>query len=415
MSALKFTGGILTIGLLVTIGGFASAQFGLAPALDKPWLPLIYSFAAALATFLFTCLLGKLTQDLNAGTRPWTRRIRKHLRVEEGQTIHEAIWTELILQLLAWCVLIWLILQIWHLESTAESIVGRFANSGFTLGSITVVPGQIMLGVIIFTLLLSVTRWLKGQLESRWLLRTPLDAATRDAVATMFGYLTFVVVLLIGLSVGGFDVTNLAIVAGALGVGIGFGLQNIVNNFVSGIVLLFERPVRVGDYITVAATEGWVRKQRLRSTEIETLDRMHIVVPNAELISNHLVNWTLRDRYFRITVKVGVAYGSDTDLVRQLLLECAEAHPQIINEATPRVPGPFVLFRGFGDSSLDFELKAHVRDVERRYNIISDLNFAIDRSFREHNVTIPFPQRDLWFKNALANAEHHHEAPPQEN
>lgn len=415
MNSLKLTGTLLTVGLLAAIGGFAAVEMGVEPAIGKPWRELLFSFAAALVTFLLTCALGKFTSDLNDGDKAWAQRVRKFLRVPDGQAVHEVIWTELVLQLMAWCVLAWALLRIWGLAEEASGTVTRFANTGFSLGSINVVPGQILLGMIVFTTLLTASRWIKARLETSWLLRTPLDTATREAVGTLFGYFTFVIVLLIGLSVGGFDVTNLAIIAGALGVGIGFGLQNIVNNFVSGIVLLFERPARVGDYITITTTEGWVRKQRLRSTEIETLDRMHIVVPNAELLSNHLVNWTLRDRYFRITVPVGVAYGSDTDLVRKLLLEAADGHPQIIKEGTPRVPAPFVVFRAFGDSSLNFELKAHVRDVERRFNIISDLNFAIDKAFRDNGVTIPFPQRDVWFKNALANEGRDRQETPQED
>ena len=179
-------------------------------------------------------------------------------------------------------------------------------------------------------------------------------------------------------------------------------MQNIVNNFVSGLILLFERPIRSGDYIDVNGTEGFVRKVRIRATEIETLNRQHVIVPNSDLLSNHVTNWMLRDRFGRITVGVGVAYGSDTALVKKLILGVANAHELVMGEDQTQVPHPLVWFADFSDSSLNFELKCFVRDVARRYAIASDLRFAIDQAFREHQVTIPFPQRDLWIRQDQA-------------
>ena len=262
-----------------------------------------------------------------------------------------------------------------------------------------------MLGVLMFAALITITRWLKQRLHVHWLNHTPMHPGTREAVATMFGYVTFMLAGLAGLSIAGFDLTNLAIMAGALGVGIGFGLQNIVNNFISGIILLFERPIRPGDFITVGETSGFVRKVSIRSTEMETLDRMSVIVPNSDLLTTHVNNWTLRDPFGRINVSVGVAYGSDTQKVKEILLDVAKNNTDVVQAGHVFVPGPNVLFKGFGESSLDFELRVFIRQIEKRWIIQSDLNFSIDAAFRQHGITIPFPQRDLWLRGKHEDTE----------
>ena len=210
------------------------------------------------------------------------------------------------------------------------------------------------------------------------------------------GYSGITIALLVGLGVAGVEFQNLAIVAGALSVGIGFGLQNIVNNFVSGLILLFERPIRRGDWIVVGNTEGYVKRIRIRSTQIETFDHADVIVPNSELISSQVTNWMLSDQSGRARVPVGVAYGSDTEKVKTLLLEVAQEHEMVIS-GDDKFPSR-VLFMGFGDSSLNFELRVYIKNVDSRLRVISDLNFAIDRKFRANGVEIPFPKRDLYIK-----------------
>jgi len=211
---------------------------------------------------------------------------------------------------------------------------------------------------------------------------------------TMSGYGLMIAAGLIALAIAGVTFQNLALIAGALSVGIGFGLQNIVNNFVSGLILLFERPIRTGDWIIVNNIEGYVRRISIRSTQIQTFDRADVIVPNSDLISNSVTNLMLRDRFGRLRVPVGVAYGSDTQRVKESLLEVARAHPQVV-QGSSIVADPYVLFLSFGDSALNFELRAFVRDVGQRLTVLSDLNFAIDAAFREAGIEIPFPQRDL--------------------
>jgi small-conductance mechanosensitive channel len=192
----------------------------------------------------------------------------------------------------------------------------------------------------------------------------------------------------------GFEFTKLTIMVSALGVGIGFGLQSVVNNFVSGLILLFERPVRVGDYIELGGNWAEVKNIGLRATTVQTLEQADVILPNADLVTNPVTNWTLSNRRVRVTVPVGVAYGSDVTLVMETLIACAKASPKVAN-----TPAPQVLFLKFGDNSLDFELRVWVWDAEERLRVKSELHQAIDRSFREAKIEIAFPQRDLHLRS----------------
>ena len=183
--------------------------------------------------------------------------------------------------------------------------------------------------------------------------------------------------------------------AGALSVGIGFGLQTIFSNFVSGLIILFERPVRVGDWVILGnGLEGHINKVNMRSTEMITLERSSVLIPNSNLLSGTITNWTLNDNIGRQDINVGVAYGSDTALVKKVLLEVAAEHPKL-----RRYPIPHVLFKDFGDSSLDITLRFFLVNINDRHQVGSDIRFAIDQAFRENNITIPFPQRDIHVKS----------------
>jgi small-conductance mechanosensitive channel len=182
----------------------------------------------------------------------------------------------------------------------------------------------------------------------------------------------------------------IAFIAGALSVGIGFGLQAIVSNFVSGLILLAERPIRVGDSIAVKGEEGWVRRIRVRATEIETFERAMVIVPNSELITGIVKNWTHTNTLGRVIVKIGVGYDSDPAQVRDLLLGIAQEHAQIV-----QTPPPRAFFVAFGDSTLDFELRCVIANVENGLAVKSDLHFAILTRFREAAIEIPFPQREI--------------------
>ncbi|MEO0576088.1 MAG: mechanosensitive ion channel domain-containing protein [Pseudomonadota bacterium] len=285
------------------------------------------------------------------------------------------------------------LVYVWDSTGLYFSQLQTIAVSGFSVGEIKLVPASILRGLAAFTILLAVTGWVKRLIDTRWLRHMNMDRGARDAMVTLTGYVGFIVALLTAFSVAGIDLGGLAIVGGALALGIGFGLQAIASNFVSGLILLFERPIKAGDFVTVGETEGFVRRIRIRATDIETLDNQNVLVPNSELVSGRVTNWVLRDPQGRLRIKVGVAYGSDTELVKSLIEQVGRDHEDVISDG--RAPAPRALFMGFGDSSLDFELRVRIRRIEKRYTVISDINFAIDRVFREHDIEIPFPQRDL--------------------
>ena len=191
--------------------------------------------------------------------------------------------------------------------------------------------------------------------------------------------------------------TALAAVSAVLMVGIGFGLQNITNNFISGPILLFERPVQVGDYVEVSGVQGCVRSIRARSTMVETLDSVSIIVPNSNFIGQNVTNWSYKDAKVRIHISVGVSYSSDVDLVGETLLRVGKSHPEVLQNPEPRIQ-----FLEFGDSSLNFDLLVWIDDPSRQYFVRSDLNFAIVNAFREEGITIPFPQRDLHLRSGFS-------------
>lgn len=264
------------------------------------------------------------------------------------------------------------------------------AASGVRIGGISIPITAILGAIALFIIGILATRGIQRWLERRFLPRTGLDPGLQNSVSALFGYALMIAVISLALSQVGLDLQKIALIAGALSVGIGFGLQSVVSNFVSGLILLAERPIRVGDWVVVKSEEGWVRRISVRATEIETFDRATVIVPNSEFITGVVKNWTHSNTLGRIVVKVGVAYDSDIDKVHDLLMACAHDHPYVLESQRPSV---FLV--GFGDNALEFELRCIVANVQNALVVKSDLHFAVLRRFRAEGITIPFPQRQV--------------------
>ena len=265
-------------------------------------------------------------------------------------------------------------------------------------GSVTI--GSVFLLLILFASVIIVERIVQKQLIRRFLSRTKLQPSLQFGLSRIIGYTLIAVGFYVAFQLVGVDLSSLAIIAASLGVGVGFGLQNIINNFVSGIIILAERPISIGDRIEVAGVAGRVTKIQLRSTTVVTNDNITMIVPNADFISNTVTNWSHGDPKVRIRVPVGVAYGSDLKLLQQLLLKAAAEHPKALRD-----PTPVVLFTEFGDSSLNFELGVWTQEMTATpIHFTSEMNFIIEQKLRENGIEIPFPQRDLHVRSGLPPA-----------
>jgi small-conductance mechanosensitive channel len=254
--------------------------------------------------------------------------------------------------------------------------------------------------VLLFALVIVVERVARRYFITRLLRRTHLEPAMQFALARVIGYTLLALGFFISLQTVGVNLTSLGFLVGAMGVGFGFGLQNIISNFISGLIILAERPIAIGDRVEIGGVAGQVREISLRSTTVVTNDNMAIIVPNADFITQRVTNWSYEDPRVRFRIPFGVAYGTDLSRLRQLMQEVADEHPKALKD-----PKPELFFVGFGDSSLNFELgvwSSEVTTSPRRFR--SDLFFAIEKKLRENGIEIPFPQQDLHVRTVVGDA-----------
>lgn len=329
-------------------------------------------------------------EDAGAGSRILSRRFG--LEGQKGRQMDQVVYYTLnfLLALLALPIL----LATWGF--TPPEILGfaRTAVFGFDVGGMHISPTKILLATGLFIGLLFTTRLIQKWLQATWLHPSRIDAGLANSIYTGVGYIGYTIAALVAVAYSGFDITNLAIVAGALSVGIGFGLQSIVNNFVSGLILLVERPIKVGDWISVGEYEGHVRRISVRSTEIETFNRSSVIVPNSELISGSVTNRTHRNALGRVEIMVGVSYDSDPEQVKALLEKVTDESTLIL-----KFPAPLVSFDNFGASSLDFTLRAYLADVNKSVSTATDLRMRIFKALKEADIEIPFPQQDVHLRD----------------
>ena len=381
----------LTISFLAELSGFHNlASFVLGG--------FMITLLASYALWSLLTLSVRTRNWINGSTHIVGIKIRGFLNITRDLGKSRLGIYQLFFDTLFWIGFLVIIFNIWDPTGTILGTLSSYARDGIPIGGIRIVPTNIVGGIIAFTVLLAFTGWIKRWIDKRWLRQIiSSDRGARDALVTIVGYTGFTISLLVGLSIAGINITGLAVVAGALSVGIGFGLQSIANNFVSGIILLFERPIKAGDFVTVGDVEGFVKKISIRATEIETLDNQDMLVPNSELISGRVTNWVLHNPYGRLRIRVGVAYGSDINKVKDILEAVSHENKSVITDG--RVSPPKALFMGFGDSALEFELRVRIFDIKKRYDVVSELNFKIDEEFQKNRIIIPFPQRDIHIKD----------------
>ena len=288
-----------------------------------------------------------------------------------------------------------------RLPGWLETIRSVFEVPIFELGGNPFTLWTFVYMVFLVVLLFYVAGKIRSWMAERVLAHTRLDVGARQAVASITRYVLLLLGLLIILQTAGINLTTLNVLAGAVGIGLGFGLQNVVSNFISGLIIMFERPIKIGDRIVVDEVEGDVIQIGARSTVILTNDNINIIVPNSKFITENVVNWKYNDASVRFKIPVGVAYGSDVRKVEKILLEVAKAEKDVLDD-----PPPVVRFLEFGDSSLNLELRAwSTSAVNRKGKLISALNFAIYDKFRENGVEIPFPQRDLHIRSGVVEVK----------
>jgi potassium efflux system protein len=292
-----------------------------------------------------------------------------------------------------------LILLLWGFHVQDLQLLAYRLFTEVRLGGISISLLGIFTGILLFAGGYLATRWVQKWLDSNVMARSHVDLGVRNSVKTGIGYLGVGVAAIFGVSAAGIDLSNLALVASALSVGIGFGLQNIVSNFVSGLILLVERPFKVGDHVVSGTAEGIVKRISVRATEIETFRKQSIIVPNSELINGLVGNWTHRNKIGRSEIPVSVSYEADPRKVMDILLELVSKVPLVM-----RNPEPHVEFLRFGPYSLDFELRFFLADMGDGMAVRNDLRIEILRRFRAEGIEIPLPQSDLTI-HRQANAE----------
>lgn len=384
------SGGSLLQRLALVVAGLTAAVAILACLFGFIALGRFLTTQVAWTTVIFAllALLTMLTDELTAA---WFRRegvVGSRLVASIGFAPRSATQLGVIinglLRVLLVALALFAVFAPWGFDSTSINGSLRRMFVGFTVGSIVISPSTIITAVVVFLIGLIATGAFQRWLDTRFLPTTRLDAGLRNSIRTIIGHLGWILAAVIAFGYAGLDLSSIAIVAGALSVGIGLGLQGIVNNFVSGLVLLAERPIRAGDWIVAGSDEGIVKRINIRSTEIETFDRATVIVPNSTLITGPVKNMVLHDRSGRAIVKVVVSKTSDPAVVRQLLLELAKAHPLVLS-----FPEPLVLFTDFNEQALSLQLVCFVPETGKAGIVASDIRFRCFEEFPRRGIQLP--------------------------
>ncbi len=374
--------------------GLAAAGYGAAG--DYLVFPVLYSLALLGAFFVLVAIITGLISGFASRGGFEISSVRIGLiRVLTGATLFAAAVPAFALA--------------WGATSADIADAWQRALEGIPVGSQRITAADVLRFVATFAAGCVLTALIQSILQRSVLPNTRLNTGAQRALITGTGYVGVILAGIVAVAMTNFDFTSIAIVAGALSVGIGFGLQTVVSNFASGIILLIERPINVGDWVEVGGVSGTVQNVSVRATQIETFDRSRVVVPNTDLIGGRVTNWTLVNRRGRVILPVGVAYGTDPRRIERMLLDIAMQHPAVLED-----PPPAALFMNFGADALEFELRVILNDVNLMLTARSDLNFAIAERFEREGISIPFPQRDIWVRNASDLFPNSHEDRPDE-
>ncbi len=368
---------------LIVVLGLASSLLGyieLGAFLVKNML------STAIVIAIMFLLREVLRESIGLVTRSYLMRERLRASHRTRRTLK--FWLRLILDPLLIVLTILILANIWGVPFNRLAAWTGEALDGFNVGNVQISLIDVALGLVTFVVVIVIVRLVQTVLQDHILPESGWDEGTQHSVLSVLSYVGFTLATVLGIAVIGVDMTTIGLIAGGLSIGIGLGLQGIVNNFISGIILLIERPVKVGDWVIVGMHEGFVKRVNIRATEIETWQRASVIVPNAELLNTSVTNWTHHDRIGRMEIRLRVPRGTDVDLVQEIMLECAQKHPSVASW-----PEPSALFMDFGENGLDFELRCFTSDNVWVYFIGSDLRFAINRRLREEGIEMALPQR----------------------
>ncbi len=341
---------------------------------------------ALVATLLFLAIRA-FTRETDGSRNAVSVLLEEQLGLDAPRRQQLAWLTESALSIVVALIALPLLLLQWGFSSADIRDWTKSLLFGFEIGSFKISLVRIVLGIALFTAILFATRMIQRRLRASVLVQPRMDAGIAHSIDTAVGYAGAILAAMVAISYAGFDITNLAIVAGALSVGIGFGLQSIVNNFVSGLILLIERPIKVGDWVVVGNEQGNVKRISVRSTEIETFDRASLIVPNSELITGRVLNWTHRNAQGRVVLKFNAGPDADPRRVIDVLMACANRHPDILRD-----PAPLAVFEGYTSSATEFSLRVLLPDIHRGLKVQSDLRIAVFEALRAASIDLPQAQ-----------------------
>jgi len=381
----------------ITILG--AALFGYVPLAGFLVSQIIWLLGLGLITLLLLVLIDEVIGTGFSSQGMFGRRLREATGLATASLDQISVLAAGVTRLILVVAVCMVALAPWGVDSSGVMGNLRAAFFGFQVGGVTISLSTIGLAIALFLIGFFITRTIQTWLDTSYLPHTTLDPGLRNSIRTIFGYIGIVLAAIVALSQLGLSLDKITIVAGALSVGIGFGLQSIVNNFVSGLILLWERPIRVGDWIVVGDEQGTVKRINVRATEIQTFDRASLIIPNAEFISGRVKNWMHADRTGRIIIPVSIDHAAEPDAVQAILREAALAHREVMSE-----PKPMVIFKNLGESGLDFELRCFV-DVDAMAVTRSDLLFDILRRLKAAGISLPSPTRRLEITNLASLAD----------